>query len=169
MGSLPEKNIKITFWQTPHSLWNLDLKNIDICWLTCCAPKYLKLLSLITIQLVPKMFPLLLTVIVLQKRTTSASACLVWWYCHFVPNYMMKVKLINYWMPNNSAILCLSLWLLKAKKWFPNGKVMVWDNKMMSFRHYVERGRYTYINLICLGGIRNASTARAIVMKIQQI
>ena len=46
------------------------------------------------------MFLLLLTVIVHCSLTTSAFACLVWWHCHFVPNYMMKVKLIKYWMPN---------------------------------------------------------------------
>ena len=38
----------------PPSLWNSDLKKIDICWLTWCGCKYLKLLSLIAIQLVLK-------------------------------------------------------------------------------------------------------------------
>ena len=35
-----------------------------------------------------------------KRRTTSAFACFVWWYRHFVPKYVMKVKLIKYWMPN---------------------------------------------------------------------
>ena len=30
----------------------------------------------------------------------SAFAFHVWWYCHFVPKYMLKVNLIRYWMPN---------------------------------------------------------------------
>ena len=39
-----------------------------------------------------------------KRRTTSAFACLVWWYCHFVPKFMMKVKLIKYWMPKTGKM-----------------------------------------------------------------
>ena len=86
---------KWLFSQMPRSLWNLVLKNIDICWLTCCASKYLKLLS-DSLLTGPQKEDTSRT----KRRTTSAFASHVWWYYHFVPKYMMKVKLIKYWMPN---------------------------------------------------------------------
>ena len=54
-----------TFYQTPPSLWNLDLKHIDFCWLTCCA-LYFRFSFLIPIQLAPEIFLLPFTAIVLQ-------------------------------------------------------------------------------------------------------
>ena len=110
MGSLPEKNLKITFLTDAPFIVKFRFE------------KYRYLLTyLLCIQIFEAPLsdshstgPQKGDMSRAKRRTTSAVACLVWWYCHFVPNYMMKVKLINYWMPNNSAILCLSLWLLKA-------------------------------------------------------
>ena len=63
MRSLPGS--RSTFYQTPPSLWNLDLKHIDFCWLTCCA-LYFRFSFLIPIQLAPEIFLLPFTAIVLQ-------------------------------------------------------------------------------------------------------
>ena len=53
------------------------LENIDICWLACCASKYLNFFSLLAIQPVPEIFLLLLTVHVLKLEWLFLSCLMV--------------------------------------------------------------------------------------------
>ena len=93
------------WWWHMRSLWE---KNLKIVFLTV-APfivkfrfeKYRYLLThLLCLQIFEVLFSDNHSTGPRNVSAVSAFACLVWWYCHFVPKYMMKVKLIKYWMPN---------------------------------------------------------------------
>ena len=96
MGSLPEENLKITFFTDAPFIVKFRFE------------KYRYLLTyLLCIQIFEAPLsdshstgPQKEDTSRTKKRTTNAFACLLSWYCHFDPKYMMKVKMIKYWMPN---------------------------------------------------------------------
>ena len=89
MRSLPEENLEIVFLTVAPFIVKFRFE------------KYRYLLThLLCLQIFEVLFSDNHSTGPRNVSAVSAFACLVWWYCHFVPKYMMKVKLIKYWMPN---------------------------------------------------------------------